>query len=137
MKVITASLTKLLLAPCFRGLNMFKLKIAEIAGKNCVTSEGGQKVYDQIIPRLRSNENVNLDFDGVSVFASPFFNFAIGQLLKDYSPNKLNELLSIINLTSNGTSVLKRVIQNSREYYQDPRAKKAFDDTIEKEAEDK
>ena len=116
---------------------MFKLKIAEIAGKNCVTSEGGQKVYDQIIPRLRSNENVNLDFDGVSVFASPFFNFAIGQLLKDYSPNKLNELLSIINLTSNGTSVLKRVIQNSREYYQDPRAKKAFDDTIEKEAEDK
>jgi hypothetical protein len=116
---------------------MFKLKIAEIAGENCVTSEGGQKVYDQIIPRLRSNENVCLDFGSVSIFASPFFNFAIGQLLKDFNPDKLNELLSIVNLTPDGTSVLKRVVQNSREYYQNPKAKKAFDDTIEKEAEEK
>jgi hypothetical protein len=78
-----------------------------------------------------------LDFDGISVFASPFFNFAIGQLLKDFSPDKLNELLSIINLIPDGTSVLKRVIQNAKEYHQNPRAKKAFEDTIEKEAEEK
>lgn len=115
---------------------MFKLKIAEIAGEHCVTSEDGQKVYDQIISRLRTNEKMCLDFDGVSVFASPFFNFAVGQLLKDFSPDKLNELLSVANLTPDGTSVWKRVVQNAKEYYRNPKAKEAFDTTIEEEAEE-
>lgn len=115
---------------------MFKLKIADIVGEHCVTSEDGQKVYDEIFPRLRSNEEVCLDFDGVTVFASPFFNFAVGQLLKNFSPDKLNELLSVDNLTSDGTSVWKRVVQNAKEYYQNPRVKEAFDTTIEKEAEE-
>jgi len=115
---------------------MFKLKIADIVGEHCVTSEDGQKVYDEIVPRLRSNEEVCLDFDGVSVFASPFFNFAVGQLLKNFSPDKLNELLSVDNLTSDGTSVWKRVVQNAKEYYQNPKVKEAFDTTIEKEAEE-
>ncbi|MBD2542537.1 STAS-like domain-containing protein [Planktothricoides sp. FACHB-1370] len=30
---------------------------------------------------------VELDFAGVEIFASPFFNFAIGQLLRDISPD--------------------------------------------------
>jgi hypothetical protein len=116
---------------------MFKLKIANLVGEHCVTSEDGQKVYDQIIPQLRSNKKVCLDFRDVSVFASPFFNFAIGQLLKDFCSDKLNELLTVANLTPDGTSVWKRVVQNSKEYYQNPKAKEAFDTTIEKEAEEK
>jgi hypothetical protein len=115
---------------------MFKLKIADLVGEHCVTSEDGQKVYDEIVPRLRSNEEVCLDFDGVSVFASPFFNFAVGQLLKDFSSDKLNELLSVDNLIPDGTSVWKRVVQNAKDYYQNPEVKKAFDTTIEEETEE-
>lgn len=115
---------------------MLKIKISDLVGEHCVTSEDGRKVYEQIVPRLQSNEEVCLDFDGVSVFASPFFNFAIGQLLKDFSPDKLNSLVSVDNLTSDGTSVWKRVVQNAKEYYRNPKAKKAFDSTIEKEAEE-
>jgi len=114
---------------------MLKLKITDLVGEHCVTSDDGQKVYEQIVPRIKSNEKVCLDFGGVSVFASPFFNFAVGQLLKDFSPDKLNSLISVDNLTSDGTSVWKRVIQNAKEYYQNPKVKKAFDSTIEEEAE--
>ena len=116
---------------------MFNLKISDISGEHCVTSEDGQKVYDQITPKLRSNEKVFLDFGGVSVFASPFFNFAIGQLLKDFSPDKLNELLNVVGLTPDGTLVLKRVVQNASKYYQNKKTKEAFDATIEEEAEEK
>ncbi len=126
----------LLSGHCFRGLNMLKVKIADLVGEHCVTSDDGQKVYEQIVPRLQSNEEVCLDFVGVSVFASPFFNFAVGQLLKDFTPDRLNSLISVENLTSDGTSVWKRVIQNAKEYYRNPKAKKAFDSTIEEEAEE-
>jgi hypothetical protein len=115
---------------------MLKLKIADLVGEHCVTSEDGRKVYERIVPKIQSNEKVSLDFDGVSVFASPFFNFAVGQLLKDFSPDKLNKLLSVDNLSPDGSSVWKRVVQNAKEYYRNPRAKEAFDTTIEEETEE-
>jgi len=115
---------------------MFKMKISDLVGEHCVTSEDGQKVYNQIVPMLKANKKICLDFDGVNVFASPFFNFAVGQLLKDFSSDKLNDLLTVKNLKTDGFSVWKRVVQNAKEYYQNPKAKEAFDTTIEQEAEE-
>ncbi len=116
---------------------MYELKVANLVGDRCVTSEDGQKVYDEIVPKLRSNEKICLDFEGTTIFASPFFNLAVGQLLKDFSSDKLNELLEILNLGPNGILALKRVIKNSKKYFQDPKIKDALDTTIEEEAEDK
>ena len=115
---------------------MFKLRIFDLVGEHCVTSQDGQKVYNQIVPKLKANKRICLDFDGVNVFASPFFNFAVGQLLRDFRPDKLNQLLTVASLTPDGTSVWKRVVQNAKEYYQNPKIKEAFDTTIEEEAQE-
>lgn len=115
---------------------MFKLKISDIAGEHCVTSEDGQKVYEQIIPKLRSNEKVFLDFSGVSVFASPFFNFSVGQLMRDFTPEKLNELVEVEGLCADGLAVWRKVINNAREYYTNPDKKKAIDQATQKLAEE-
>lgn len=77
---------------------------------------------------------VELDFAGVSVFASAFFNFAIGQLLKDLSPNQLNERLKITNLSPNGYSILKRAIDNAKHYYSDVQYQEAVDAVLEEYA---
>ncbi len=60
---------------------------------------------------------MELDFAGVEIFASPFFNFAIGQLLRDISPDTLNRLLKFSHLNSVGNQILKQVIKNSKRYY--------------------
>ncbi|MBN4005571.1 MAG: STAS-like domain-containing protein [Nostoc sp. LPT] len=52
-----------------------------LIGKNCTTPGDGQKVYALVYPELLAEHQVELDFAGVEIFASPFFNFAIGQLL--------------------------------------------------------
>lgn len=52
-------------------------------GANCITLDDGQQVYNAIHPELTAGHPVELDFDRVEIFASPFFNAAIGQLLKD------------------------------------------------------
>lgn len=112
------------------------VEIKSLVGDSCVTSEDGQRVYDEIYPKLSAGESVCLNFSGVRVFASPFFNFAIGQLLKDLEPENLNQLLKVENITSDGMLVCKRVVKNAKEYYKNPGAKKAIDETLKQQAED-
>ncbi len=107
-----------------------KIDVFSIVGENCITLEDGHKIYDMIHPELSAGNNVELDFENVKIFASPFFNSAIGRLLKDLKPEELNRLLKITNLTATGMSVLKRVIENAKEYYSNPDMRKAVDDVL-------
>ncbi len=109
-------------------------KIYEITGEYATDADSGQQVYDLIHAALLAGNSVELDFSGVNVFASAFFNFAIGQLLKDLSPDKLNELLKVVELSSNGRSILKRVIDNAKHYYSDAQYQKAVDTVMEEYA---
>ena len=112
------------------------VEIKSFVGDSCVTSEDGQRVYDEIYPKLAAGESVCLNFSGARVFASPFFNFAIGQLLKDLEPENLNQLLKVENITTDGLLVWELVVKNAKEYYKKPGAKKAIDETLKQQAED-
>jgi len=112
------------------------LEVKSLVGDSCVTSEDGQRVYDEIYPKLAAGESVCLNFSGVRVFASPFFNFAIGQLLKDLEPENLNQLLKVDNISDDGLLVWQRVVKNAKEYYNNPKAKEAIDEILKQQAED-
>src|SRR5262245_36240353 len=85
-----------------------------------ITGEDGQVVFDRIVPALRRAEPVEIDFQGVTVYASPFFNAAIGQLLRDFKREDLRRLLKVENLTADGHDVVRQVIDNSERYYASP-----------------
>ncbi len=110
--------------------------IHDLIGENCITLDDGQEVYDLIYPELKSGRPVELDFSGVEVFASPFFNAAFGRLLKDLTPDDLNRLLRVSNLAPVGMDVLKLVIKNSSQYYSDPNFRKILDEVLSEQAED-
>jgi len=110
--------------------------ILGIVGENAVTLDDGEKIYQKIIPALNAEEKVDIDFTGVKVFASPFFNSAIGRLLKDFSGEILNRYLSFNNLNPIGTEVLKRVIENSKQFYSKPEVQKAVEQTISQRSQD-
>lgn len=110
--------------------------IRELVGENAVTLDDGNKIYGNIFPALKSEEKINIDFTGVKVFASPFFNAAIGRLLKDFSSDLLNRLVSFSNLNAVGAEVLKRVIENSKQFYSKPEVQKAVEQTITRRAEE-
>ena len=112
-----------------------KYKIRDLVGENCMTPDDGQKVYDSIHPELVAHHPVELDFTGVDIFASPFFNFAIGQLLKDIQLDKLNLLLKVSHLNPVGMQVIERVIENSKQYYSNENIRKAVDEVLREQAE--
>jgi hypothetical protein len=105
-------------------------KIYDMVGEYAITADGGQKVYDQIHPELLASNPVELDFTGVKVFASPFFNLAIGQLLKDVPVDSLNRLIKFTSVRSNGWNVLERVVANAKRYYSDEQFRNAVDAVI-------
>ncbi|WP_335203410.1 STAS-like domain-containing protein [Nostoc sp.] len=120
---------------CFKGdVRTMKHEILTLIGKNCITPGDGQKVYDLVHPELLALHEVELDFAGVEIFASPFFNFAIGQLLRDIKPETLNSLLKFSNLNTVGKQILKLVIENSKRYYSDPDFRSRVDQVISEQA---
>jgi hypothetical protein len=113
------------------GFNM-KLQVTSLIGSICVTLEDGEKLYRRIYPELEKKRQVELDFTGVNIFASPFFNSAIGQLFREFTKEDITKLLTIRNINSTGNNVLKKVIENSSQYYQDQNYKKMVDEVIDK-----
>ncbi|MBD2772156.1 STAS-like domain-containing protein [Iningainema tapete] len=109
-------------------------KIYDIVGEYAITAEGGQKIYDKIHPQLLAGKPVELDFTGVKVFASLFFNFAIAQLLKDIPASNLNQLVKFTALGSHGLNVLERVIVNAKRYYCDQQYRNAVDTVMAQQA---
>lgn len=110
--------------------------IKDMIGLRCITRDDGQRVYDSIHSTLIEGESVTLDFEGVTQFASPFFNFAIGQLLKDISADHLKRLLFIENLVPEGRLVVGRVIENASRYHSDLDYQKIVDAILNQQAEE-
>jgi STAS-like domain of unknown function (DUF4325) len=113
-----------------REFTPMKMNIRQYLGENCMTVKQGQSLYNEIYPILQSGKEVEIDFSGVKIFASPFFNYAIGQLLRDLTADQLNDLLIIQNLNSVGSNTLELVIENAQRYYSDDNFRHAKDEVI-------
>lgn len=85
-----------------------------IKSKRCITKEDGQKIYRKIHKLLKEKRVVTLDFSGTTQFSASFFNYAIGQLLKDITEKDLRRLLQIENLDG-ARKLIERVIKNTIE----------------------
>jgi hypothetical protein len=115
------------------GGNM-KVMIRDTVGARCMVPEDGQKIHDMIAPALKSGDDVYLDFSGVNLFASPFFNFAIGQLLNDVPVESVRRLLHLEQINDVGKLVVERVISNASAYHGNEDYQKIVDQILEKQA---
>jgi hypothetical protein len=109
---------------------IMNIKVITLTGEHCISVDDGQKIFDLVHPLLEKGEDVTLDFTDIHVCASPFFNTAIGQLLKDIPIEELQGHLKFVNLSPYGNQVAKKVISNAKEYYSNPNLQKAIDDTL-------
>lgn len=96
------------------------IKVIEAIDSLCITEEDGRKLYDLIHPILKQNRRVDLDVAGVVVFASPFLNAAIGDLLADIPAEILREKLVLHHLEPTDRALLLRVIENAKRIFSDP-----------------
>lgn len=112
-----------------------RIEVQRIVGDTALTLEDGQNLYSLLQPALLKGEKILVDFTGISIFASLFFNAAIGQLLKDFRPESLNALLTIENLNASGRDTLVRSIANAKTYYASGEFRKVQRDVLRAMAE--
>lgn len=109
-----------------------RIAVRELIGfDDAITADDGQRIYDLIHPVIAAGTPVVVDFDGMEAAASPFFNAAFGQLLRDIEPDALSRLLRVENIRPVADQTLRLVLQNAHRYYHDPKYQKALDEVLE------
>lgn len=107
---------------------MQHIAVKDLVGENAMTLDDGEAIFRRIHDPLARGETVELDFKGVEIFASPFFNAGVGRLLADLQPDILNTHLKFQHMSALGDRVLRRVIENAKEYYAaSPEQRQAID----------
>jgi hypothetical protein len=117
-------------------MDPFECRIAEIVGVDCLTVDDGLRVYAAIYPKLRSGQQVRLEFQGVETSATPFFNAAIGQLVKDFPVAQLQDMLKFSHLPKDRITTLNRVLRRAQIYYSQKTAKDALDQMVAESLKD-
>lgn len=92
---------------------MLKISVKDNINKQCLTKEDGKKIYNLIHGPLSNRIEVELTFEGITQFAEPFFNLAIGQFVKSNIESNLLRFLRISNLNDTGREIVCLTIRNS------------------------
>lgn len=90
------------------GGGMTRLSIVQIAGQYCGTHLEGEKIFFALVPLLKSNEHVELDFAQVELASSSFFNEIFGRITEEFGETALNKQLSFTSLKPRHVFVLER-----------------------------
>lgn len=114
-----------------------KIIAKEVIGVNAISMQSGQRIYDLIAKSILGGEAVEIDFNSVELFATPFFNASIGLLIKDINIEKLKQRLVFTNLSPVGKELLNHVIANAIKYYEKEASAEENLQIIIKNAEDR
>ena len=110
---------------------MSHILVRDLIGSNIsVSMMLGDKLYQELQAKLPMNSKIQIDFTGIDTFATPFFNAAIGRLLKDYSISQLQEKLDFLNITQGGSNVVNRGIAIALEYLAYPNKTKQIAENL-------
>lgn len=94
------------------------VSVNEICGAICVQPKLGESLRSKILSALKSNESLEVSFEGVGMLTTSFLNVAVGSL---YGNDTLNQTtVDSINwsgLDESDTSLLKLVIENAKRFY--------------------
>jgi hypothetical protein len=115
-----------------------KLKIFDIVdGPVWVSTEDGQKVFQEIDAVLSTDAAVELSFANRENLITAFLNAAIGQLYGGTYPESfLKEHLTFSDTTEDDRAMLERVIENAKRYFANRQAyDRVWDEAVDEDEE--
>ncbi len=92
-----------------------------------ITPDEAEPLYRMEMEAFGAGRKVVLDFEGVEMLTTAFLNVIIGNLYKDYSSEKLKEMLFLDHLDETTAIRIKRVTTNAKSFYSN---EKEYSDAI-------
>ena len=94
---------------------MFDLRIINIINSEfAVSPEDGDSIFNLIKEKVDSKEKVIIDFSGIDIMTTAFLNNAIGKLYNIYDKEKLNQYISMKNISKSDFNLVKKVIDRAK-----------------------
>lgn len=87
---------------------MIKLSLVQLVGPYCGTHTEGEMLYHVIAPYLGCKEKVVLDFEGVQLASSSFFNELFRHVIDRFGESVLNSQITYASLKPRHQFVLDR-----------------------------
>lgn len=113
-------------------MNIVSVK-SVLSSELAMDTEDGTKLYNEIKKNLDSSQEIILDFTGIKICSPPFLSRAIGPLFADFQEEKVIKIVdSLVNLDSTGRETLEIVVEDYREYYNNPSFRHSVDQFMEK-----
>ena len=81
------------------------------------SANDAEKLLAVIQPMVDKSEKVSLDFSGIKIFTTLFFNNALSKFLVEFGPEKYADIFEIANLSEVGQSTYQHSIDNAKDYY--------------------
>ena len=95
---------------------MNRLIVEDVVGSAyCGTYEDGVKLYRVLYSLLKDSRPVELDFEGIELTSSSFFNAAIGNLLREFGDHSLQLPISYLNVTPRDRFIRDRTLEVARQ----------------------
>ena len=98
------------------GDNKITITINEYT-QRCLTEASGKKLFDMIFPILKSGGCVELDFKGIRMFASLYFNNGTGALFGHFNRDFIESHMTIVNLNETGKKAFDRSVENAVQFF--------------------
>lgn len=110
---------------------MTTILISEICPFALAEDDGG-KVYSAIDSALGNNDKVCVDFNQISLFATPFFNTSLGAIILKYGIEKFDKMVEIKNLDDLGKETYQHSRNNAIAFLKSKISKENIADIVEK-----
>ena len=107
------------------GYNMWdssRIKVRNIiSGPYCVSADDGRSLKERIQEKLAAGEDVTVDFKSTSIFASPFFRAAFGDIIREMgNKNEFFDRVSFKNIQPSAKDLIRRIVNNIQKTTDDP-----------------
>ena len=84
---------------------------------NGLTESNGLILRDKIEELIKKEERIVIDFEKITLFATPFFNASIGYFVLKLGPEKFNQKFELINMTKLCEDTFNHSYNNAVESY--------------------
>lgn len=101
-------------------VNLMKIIKINTLVNSCMSARGGKMLRGLLEREFDISDNIILDFEGIVLFASPFFNISIGYIIKKYGIDLFNRKVEFINISQLGINTIEQVKNNTLKYQDNP-----------------
>lgn len=94
---------------------MFNFKIINVINSEfAVSPEDGDSIFNLIKEKVDAKEKIVIDFSNIDIMTTAFLNNAIGKLYNIYDKEKLNQYISMKNISKSDLNLVKKVIDRAK-----------------------